>query len=537
MKIFNSVAQMKLATIKAGQYVETFGYYTKGDAGAARYLVVASQAADEKGDHTLANSTVAVLQVGDDVNILQFGAVGDGVTDDTLSITSASVYADSIGVSLVNNNNVSFVGALSLTGNLSGRGKYIGVTSGVKPTYVALKAADLATRSTLMNDYWTSSVTFSSSFEGLVEFEGVLFKNNPSINGIFTGTNCGIIGSEFRVDGGVATVPSIISVDSSGVGLHAKYSGVMLADDCIITDSANRGLYSQLGGVISALNAQIHDVADSGAVILYGGTINCSNAVIETTGKHGLIINYGGSINADSISIDSTNNSGIVCESNGAIFANGCTVTNVNNDEGIVTTFGGFVQANSASISVISSFALYALGGGEISAIGASLTGSINSGGIAVRAIGNGKISIESTATTAIRFSPKWNTFGNGTALITTNTDSTNAGAGPLILGQAGFERTISVGVIDTTGYSYIEVDTEANAATDDLDTINGGVHGQRLVLQAENSGRTVVVKNGTGNLYLSTGTDFDLDHAEDKIELIYTTSNQWHELSRSTNS
>ena len=77
MKIFNSVAQMKLATIKAGQYVETFGYYAKGDAGAARYLVVASQAADGYGDHTLANGTVAVLQVGGrEVTASQLGATG-----------------------------------------------------------------------------------------------------------------------------------------------------------------------------------------------------------------------------------------------------------------------------------------------------------------------------------------------------------------------------------------------------------------------------------------------------------------------------
>ena len=79
---------MKLATIKAGQYVETFGYHTKGDAGAARYLVVASQVADEKGDHTLANGTVAVLQNGD-IDVKQFGAKGNGTTDDTLPIQAA----------------------------------------------------------------------------------------------------------------------------------------------------------------------------------------------------------------------------------------------------------------------------------------------------------------------------------------------------------------------------------------------------------------------------------------------------------------
>ena len=79
MKTFINVAQMKLASLKEGQFVETGGYYTKGDAGQAKYLIVAAQAADGYGDHTLANGTVAVLQVGAEVNVTQFGAKGDGV--------------------------------------------------------------------------------------------------------------------------------------------------------------------------------------------------------------------------------------------------------------------------------------------------------------------------------------------------------------------------------------------------------------------------------------------------------------------------
>ena len=78
---------MKLASLKEGQFVETGGYYTKGDAGQAKYLIVAAQAADGYGDHTLANGAVAVLQsiVG---NVKQFGAKGDLVQDDQPFIQS-----------------------------------------------------------------------------------------------------------------------------------------------------------------------------------------------------------------------------------------------------------------------------------------------------------------------------------------------------------------------------------------------------------------------------------------------------------------
>lgn len=64
---------MKLASLKEGQFVETGGYYTKGDAGQAKYLIVAAQAADGWGDHTLANGTVAVLQSGDVVTLSKLG--------------------------------------------------------------------------------------------------------------------------------------------------------------------------------------------------------------------------------------------------------------------------------------------------------------------------------------------------------------------------------------------------------------------------------------------------------------------------------
>ena len=68
---------MKLASLKEGQFVETGGYYTKGDAGQAKYLIVAAQAADGYGDHTLANGTVAVLQVSDVVTPEQVGVISD----------------------------------------------------------------------------------------------------------------------------------------------------------------------------------------------------------------------------------------------------------------------------------------------------------------------------------------------------------------------------------------------------------------------------------------------------------------------------
>jgi hypothetical protein len=53
------------------------------------------------------------------------------------------------------------------------------------------------------------------------------------------------------------------------------------------------------------------------------------------------------------------------------------------------------------------------------------------------------------------------------------------------------------------------------------------------LIIVAANSARTVVAKDGTGNLRLNG--DFSLDHQNDTLTLIHNGSN-WLEVSRSDN-
>ena len=95
-----------------------------------------------------------------------------------------------------------------------------------------------------------------------------------------------------------------------------------------------------------------------------------------------------------------------------------------------------------------------------------------------------------------------------------------------------GTEVTISSGVI-SVGTDFHLVDTEGDASTDDLDTINDGFIGMTLLLKAANDARTVVIKDSTGNI--KTNGDFSLTHTDDTIALIYDGTN-WLEISRSDN-
>lgn len=107
---------------------------------------------------------------------------------------------------------------------------------------------------------------------------------------------------------------------------------------------------------------------------------------------------------------------------------------------------------------------------------------------------------------------------------------------------------TIAAGVADIDTLFYLNgdatqpgvaiIDTEAAAATDDLTTLSSGIvgsfqRGQVVVLMARNSARTVVCKDGTGNMRLNG--DMSLDNTEDTLTLIYNGTN-WLEIARSNN-
>jgi phage-related protein len=103
--------------------------------------------------------------------------------------------------------------------------------------------------------------------------------------------------------------------------------------------------------------------------------------------------------------------------------------------------------------------------------------------------------------------------------------------------GSLGAPTELTIGASDdiTITGSYHTVDTAGDASSDDLVTINGGSNGQVLVLRAENSARTVVLKHGTGNI--QCGSDISLDNAYDTVTLLYdSATSMWLLLASSNN-
>jgi len=87
---------------------------------------------------------------------------------------------------------------------------------------------------------------------------------------------------------------------------------------------------------------------------------------------------------------------------------------------------------------------------------------------------------------------------------------------------------TIASGAV-TASSSYHSVAVETGS-TDDLDTINGGMEGDILMIFNPAGASTVVAKNGTGNILL--GSDYTMDSTS-KMLTLRKFSSDWVELSR----
>ena len=89
---------------------------------------------------------------------------------------------------------------------------------------------------------------------------------------------------------------------------------------------------------------------------------------------------------------------------------------------------------------------------------------------------------------------------------------------------------TIASGAVAVSG-ELIRVDTEGAAASDDLDTINGGADGMRIVVRAASGSRSVTLtENGNITLPSSYSGSVLLNQKRDAVTLDYDAAdNVWY--------
>lgn len=90
-------------------------------------------------------------------------------------------------------------------------------------------------------------------------------------------------------------------------------------------------------------------------------------------------------------------------------------------------------------------------------------------------------------------------------------------------------ELTISGGVVTRSLMNH-RIDTEGNAASDDLTTILGGSEGMILFVRLENASRVVTLKHGADNLLMAGGGDVILTNTDQVITFFYVNGG-WREI------
>lgn len=492
----------------------------------------------------------------DIVSIADFGPTGGGAND-SVAIQAAINASDHILV----NADYSF-SAITITGEKTfyGTGTLSGLaTSGSKPTEVALvAAANAAAREALIDGYYNGVVNTgaTSIIQGHLRLADCVVKDTSAefeVIGQLTLADVAFYGIGYSCKGsGYSSSDSgMLIIDAPIDGVFMQHGGSCDIPSCVVLFSGDRSGHIQLGGVINAAGGSFRfSLARGGIRINVGGNFACANGNISDNWTSGISTVYDGGADIEGCTINnngvSGTGAGIVCESKTGIFAVGVTITN-NAGAGIDCSFDGIVQATSSTITGNDGYAARARTGGEIMLYLATIDRTNRA------SAGNAAPMLFNQGTGIIYTEPPSDGSGGKTAL---NDDDYNPLHNELegrafigkweahedIAHRANYfahsavaeAAVIAAGVITITS-GRVEVDTEAFAATDDLDTINGVKANQLVMLGSASSTRDPTVKHGTGNVRLAGGVDFTFTTTRDRL-VLEGDGSELVEISRATN-
>jgi len=451
------------------------------------------------------------------VSVKDFGAIGDGVNDDTAAIQAALDYISNLTNLAVPLESTTYAGAVyfppgayKVSSTLSVYDRTTLYGDGDRLVYIdgaTISAAPVI----------KSSRYGSGSVNQFIDIKDLTIYGDSS-----GGSNDGI---QFAVFGGNIEG---VQVKNCGVGIYIGSTGN--SNTLVETHVNNCKIHECTNGIRGAASAKATDIKVSNS------TINaCSNACIlsessggwqvwgnnfynadylirfvTTVASNTITGNYMGEANKAPIYYEFGGSSG-----SGAQSITGNVFKTANNSA------GASIDADKAVISMVNNGAAsdgegIVINGNVIrDTTGNALFGIRLSGLFSKTVIGPN--AYDGSFTNNIKFP----TTKTGISVMEPQLDLYATQTTPSTV-------TIATGDISISANTHY-VDTEGAASTDDLFTISGDVFaGQNLTLYAADSARTVVVKDST----LKLNGDFSLDNAEDSITLHYD-GTTWREISR----
>ncbi len=283
---YNSIAEARAdRTLKTGQTAKTSGYYEAGDGGGAEYVVVAGgTGVDDGGSYLdMANGNQLELIYNSEVSVLQFGALFDGTTDDTVPIQSAINVFPSGGTVWLPNRK----GIVTDTITIDQPIQLMGRAAGFEGLF---SSVDFITKGSTLE---LASGSFNSVSKPII---------NVTYNGSISDSRVNCVLRDFVVHGNRGVNQNPVAEDaknnnSFGVGVQCAGGRYLRMDNVYCIRCAEEGFKSVTGGSqnVSPNNLSITNSAflgNSGAGIsVSGGDLHVVDNQCGYNGSDGFIAN------------------------------------------------------------------------------------------------------------------------------------------------------------------------------------------------------------------------------------------------------
>lgn len=454
------------------------------------------------------------------VSVKDYGAVGDGVTDDTAAIQAAANYC---------------FGTVASPHGYAGRfsNKTLFFPPGDFLISDPINFKNVCAGKIIGSGKGVTHIKNNASNEKVFYFNGIGYTLIADMNLEGTGTTGICLDLNWDGSGDQGTQANLISnvaVGVCGTGCAVSLAGNMGSEivflSCHFTQCAQYGL--EIGNY-NALQMSV----------LGGNFQDCDVGIYVPAGSvpviHGVGFQNGNSNTADIYVVNSAGDTYHIagCRSESKNFAKlysgirggiyGCVQLNA--------TDGNFLELNDIPKFVVEG----------CNSLNGKLTGNIR-GPVRISQSqfgrsdwnqlannfgdGNGDIEIEGV---------EYNYSATSAFIARQRISASNGSTYNYAINGPAHSYTVASGVVTTLYPGWIKVDTQGGAGTDDLDTITltGALTGDVLIVSSTNSGRDTTLKDGTGNLHLAG--DFVLTNTDDRITLQYDGTN-WVELARSDN-
>ena len=313
---FDNVESMKNATnLINGSYAKTLGYYEINDGGEATYKITNTVSETEYKEE-LKNGLFATLIIDNDsVNVHQFGAKGDGTTDDSNAINlalSSKAY------------NISFIKGNTYMVRGYEEGQPEGSTTGLIGTTGLIIPSN---KNVDLNESTIKCITNSRqnyNIFTIAEKENIILKN-----GLIIGDRATHTGATGEWGYGVAIKSSTnITLDNlkisecwgDGINLNNNGNGSILnknitINNCICDSNRRQGMSIENGDIINVINSQfnntgnnnLHTAPSAGCDVEPGSYQNVKNVLFDNCSFNS---NYGAGLLLDgtNVSLITVNN-------------------------------------------------------------------------------------------------------------------------------------------------------------------------------------------------------------------------------------